>query len=307
MSDLAPLSAPTPQSLSTRAGPVAARGVDVVVRVLSALSPRTRRRISELVGGLAFGLGIRRRVTLDNLRQALPGLPEAERRRIARGAYVNMAHTVLDALTSSAVDPAQAGELLVDGAGAGAFHTAVAQGKGVLLATGHLGSWELFGALLQKRGIPMSGVVRPLKGAFNARIVENRVRAGSELIAPRGALAGTLRALRRGRVVFMVIDQSISAEHGVFVPFFGRPASTAPAVSLAAVRSGAPVFFGYGRRVDGRFVFEVEGPLTVSRTADLRADLTAHTALLTERLERAIRTEPSQWLWLHRRWKVKPP
>lgn len=293
--------------LRSRPGRLSAWGAAGAAALLRGLSAGGRQRAARLVGGLAYRLGIRRRVTLDNLRRALPERGAAEHAAIARAAYTTMAHAVLDALTSDGLTPERAGELLVDGPGAAAFRAALAEGRGVLLASGHLGSWELFGELLSLRGVPLSAVVRPLKGAFNARIVENRVRAGIELIPPRGALAGTLRALKRGRVVFVVIDQSISAEHGVFVPFFGRPASTAPAVSVAAVRSGAPVFFGWGRREGGRLVFEVDGPLPVARTGELRADLTAHTALLTARLEAAVRGHPEQWLWLHRRWKVRPP
>src|SRR5689334_17698517 len=107
-----------------------------------------------------------------------------------------------------------------------ALDAAVRAGKGVLVASAHFGSWELLAEVMSRRGYPLAAVVKPLQGALNARIVQHRLAAGVTLLSPRGALAGTLSALARGQVVAMLIDQVLPARHGVFVPFFGRPAST---------------------------------------------------------------------------------
>ena len=197
--------------------------------------------------------------------------------------------------------------MLVVGKGGQAFLDAARSGRGAILATSHFGSWELFGDLLLRNGVPLSAVVRPLSGALNGRIVEARLRAGMQLIHPRGAIQSIVEALGRGRVIAVLSDQVVAADRGVFVPFFGRLASTAPALSVAAQRSGAPVYVGWGRRIDHRLELEASEPLPVPQSGDPRADVAAHLAAVTARLEQVIRAHPEQWLWLHRRWKVAPP
>jgi KDO2-lipid IV(A) lauroyltransferase len=114
-------------------------------------------------------------------------------------------------------------------------------------------------------------------------------------------------ALRRNEVVAMLIDQAIGGKHALFVPFFGRAAATTPALSMAAVRTGAPTLVVVALREAGRLRFRVEGPFEIEDSGDRQRDLLAHTSAVTAALERLIRGHPEQWLWLHRRWKLLPP
>ena len=157
-----------------------------------------------------------------------------------------MARVVVDALRTLGAPRAQLlAEVQVDDFGP--VERALAAGRGLLVATAHLGSWELFGAAMAQR-VPLHAVVRPLRGGLNARLVEARERAGLRLIPARGALSGMVAALRRNEVVAMLVDQAIGGKHALFVPFFGRPAATTPALSMAAAphrgpdagRGGAP-------------------------------------------------------------------
>jgi Kdo2-lipid IVA lauroyltransferase/acyltransferase len=183
---------------------------------------------------------------------------------------------------------------------------AMAGGKGLLVATAHFGSWELLGEVMARRGFPINAVVRPLRGALNARLVASRTRNGLRLIPPRGALRQSLAALSRNEVVVMLVDQVLPAAQGVFVPFFGRLACTNPAFSWAALRSGAPALVVMGAREGDRLRMTVEGPFPLpAGPRDLA--ITTHTAQITAVLEGHIRRLPEQWLWLHRRWKVQPP
>jgi len=275
------------------------------VRLLQALPIRAVDAIARAVAALAYALGIRRRVTLDNLARAFPDRPEEERRAIARAAYANMARVVVDALRTLGAPPAQLlAEVQVDDFGP--VDRALAGGKGLLVATAHLGSWELFGAAMAQR-VPLHAVVRPLKGGLNARLVEARERAGLKLIAARGALSGMVAALRSNQVVAMLVDQAIGGKHTLFVPFFGRPAAMTPALSMAALRTGAPTLLVVALREGGRLRFRVEGPFEVPHTGDRQRDLWTHAARVTSALEEVIRQAPEQWLWLHRRWKLTPP
>lgn len=270
------------------------------------LLPRALRcALARAVGLAAYALGVRKRVTLENLRHAFPELSDRERRRIARGAYVNMAQAVLDALAASRLDRAELERALVVENWA-PLEEAIRGGKGLLVASAHFGSWEMFAELMARRGVKLNAVVRPLAGAWNARLVESRKKAGLGLILQRGALREMLRALRRGEVVAQLIDQALPAHQGVFVPFFGRPASTTPALSIAAMRTGAPVFVVLAAREHDRLRMFAEGPIPFPATGDRKRDLAEHVAQLTQVLERHIRQYPDQWLWLHRRWKVQP-
>jgi Kdo2-lipid IVA lauroyltransferase/acyltransferase len=183
----------------------------------------------------------------------------------------------------------------------------VDSGKGALLATAHFGNWETLGEMLIRRGVPLNALVRPLKGALNTRIAETRLRVGAGLIYPKGAIQESYAALQRGESVYMLLDQALPAKAAVFVPFFGRLASTTPALAVAAQRTGMPVYVVMGiRNAEGRVQMHVEGPIEPPARGT-PAPFVEHTARVTAALERTIRQHPEQWLWLHRRWKVAPP
>jgi KDO2-lipid IV(A) lauroyltransferase len=276
----------------------------LLVNLMSRLPLRSVGRLARMIGGLAYFLGIRRDVALDNLAHAFPEKSEEERRRIARGAYTNMARAFLEGLACSRMTSEQVAERVVL-EGGHRFDEAWAQGRGVLIATAHFGSWELMGEVMARRGLPVHCVVKPLKGALNAELVASRTKNGLRLIPGRGALRGTIAALRDNQWVTMLIDQVLPAAQGVFVPFFGRLACTNPSLSWAARRSGAPVLGVMGVHEGDRLRLYVEGPFPLPE-GDRDEAIAAHTATLTAVIERYIRRYPDQWLWLHRRWKVKP-
>lgn len=275
-----------------------------------ALPPGARDGFARGIAWLAYTLGIRRRVTLDNLARALPEKSQDERERIARGAYTTMSRVVIESLNPR--DHLEAGweaDEPIRGSGWPALEAAVREGRGALIATAHFGNWERTGKMLLRRGIPLNPLVRPLKGALNHRIVDNRLRAGAGLIYPKGAIQTICETLKLGESVLVLLDQAMPLKHGVFVPFMGRPASTTPALAIAAQKTGAPVFVAMAIREPGgrRMYLQVEGPLPPPAGAPDAETLVAHTALVTAELERIIREHPEQWLWLHRRWKVQPP
>ncbi|SEU37363.1 KDO2-lipid IV(A) lauroyltransferase [Myxococcus fulvus] len=274
------------------------------------LSPESRDALARFVGNLAYTLGIRRRVVMDNLARGLPEKSDAERRDIARGAYINMSRVVLESIPGGDRLPADWGEQGVVGQEAwDALRARVATGKGVLLVTAHFGNWELLGDMMIRWGVGIDALVRPLKGALNTRIAENRLGCGAGLIYPRGAIQEISEAVDRGESPYMLLDQALPAKAAVFVPFFGRLASTTPACAVAAQRTGAPVYVVMGVRggKGARFRLEVEGPIPQPAPGECADPVTEHTARITAALERCIRKYPDQWMWLHRRWKVQPP
>ena len=276
--------------------------VDTALHLLRALPRRAREHFAAFIGWLTWTLRIRRSVALENLAHAFPDKPLAEQQQIARAAFGSMSRAMLESVTSDLLTDAQLQRAVcvVDWKGLDAL---LAARKPVLIASAHLGSWELFAETMARRGHVFSAVVRPLSGAFNDWLVRSRRRAGVELILQRGALKNMLKALRRGRAVVQLIDQALPGPEALWVPFFGRPASTTPALSMAAMRSGAPVYVVVAVRKAGHLEMHVQGPIPVPEGPTRHAAIVAHTAELTRIIEGHVRAHPEQWLWLHRRWK----
>lgn len=280
--------------------------IDVGVGLVRLVPRRVGVAFASFIGWLTWALHIRRRVALENLEHAFPSRSVAQRTELARRAFRAMAVAMYESLTSDQLTQPQLDALVKTGDWKG-LDALLAARQPVLIASAHLGSWELFAETMARRGYVFSAVVRPLSGAFNEWLIESRRRAGVELIWQRGALRNMLKALKRGRAVVQLIDQALPGREAVWVPFFGRPASTTPAISMAALRSGAPVYVVVAVREPSGLVMHVEGPVPLPVLEGRRAVLEAHTAALTQIVERFVAAYPDQWLWLHRRWKGSPP
>jgi KDO2-lipid IV(A) lauroyltransferase len=178
------------------------------------------------------------------------------------------------------------------------------RGKGILVLTAHYGNWELLAASHALSPFALSVVVRPLDNPLMDRVVERfRLRTGVELITKRRALHEILDALRRQRMVGILLDQNASRAEGVFAPFFGIPASTSKALAVISLRTGAPVVPIFIRRVKGSHHRVEVGPM-IEPPAD--GDVADYTASFNSAIEAAIRRAPEQWFWMHNRWKTRP-
>ena len=177
------------------------------------------------------------------------------------------------------------------------------ENRPLVLATGHIGPWELFGQWLGTHSHPLSAVARELYlPALNDFLVGRRARANFTTILRGSPQSGRLllQAIKERRILAMLIDQDTNVE-AVFVPFFGRPASTPVGAAALALRKGLPVVAGTIHRTPGMRYRIVLRPV---HTTGL--DETALTARLTTELESSIRRHPTQWVWVHRRWRTVP-
>jgi KDO2-lipid IV(A) lauroyltransferase len=183
-----------------------------------------------------------------------------------------------------------------------------AHGRALVL-TAHLGNWEYLTAAARLAGYQLSVVVRPLDSpALNVLAGAMRRKTGADLIDKRGALRPVLEALRRGGLVGILLDQNAARREGVFVPFFGRIASTSRSLALLAVRTGAPIVPIFIRReAPGRHRVVVQSPLPRPSVNDPEQAVVELTARCNEAIEAAIRNTPEQWLWSHDRWRTRPP
>lgn len=184
------------------------------------------------------------------------------------------------------------------------YQEAKRRGKGILFATAHLGNWELSAyahALLTE---PMNVVVRPLDNPYLDRFVEERRSAsGNKIIGKKDLLRGVLKALAANEAVGILIDQNAGLDDGVFIDFFGRKASANAGFVKLAQKTGAAVIPGFAlwRNDLRRYV------LKFYPIVEMSGDITADTQRLQSILEGVIREYPDQWLWIHRRWKTRPP
>ncbi len=185
---------------------------------------------------------------------------------------------------------------------------ALLENKGALLLTGHYGNWELAGFLLAVIGFDVVAIMRPLDNVYlNRFLVRTRRRSGLELLYKKGASAEAESIVRRGAALGFIADQN-AGRKGLFVNFFGRAASTYKSIGLLAMSLEVPIIVGYARRIGDSFRYEV-GAQRVIHPHEWRVredPLRWITQEYTAALEAAIRVDPSQYLWIHRRWKSRP-
>jgi KDO2-lipid IV(A) lauroyltransferase len=188
--------------------------------------------------------------------------------------------------------------------GAEYFEQALRAGRGVLFATAHLGNWELSAFAHALLTGPMNVVVRPLDNPLIDRMVERRRGlSGNRLISKRDIARPILKALAANEAVGILIDQNASPDAGVFVDFFGMPACSGTGFAKLAARSGAAVIPGFALWSEGerRYVLRFYPPVPMT------GDAVRDTETLQKKLEEIVRAHPDQWLWIHRRWKTRPP
>jgi KDO2-lipid IV(A) lauroyltransferase len=183
-----------------------------------------------------------------------------------------------------------------------------ARGKGVVCIAAHLGNWELHAWSVARHGLPLAAVGKEnVDPRLNGLVDRFRSRGGLRNVwrGQPGAAVAMLRALRKGELLAMLIDQDTNVQN-VFVPFFGRPAATPRAAADLVVRTGATALVCLNYRGDDGVYRASTEEVEVPRTGDDERDVVELTARFTARIEAAIRAHPEQWVWMHQRWKTKP-
>ena len=244
-----------------------------------------------------------RRVGMQNLAMALPERTRDEHAQIIDGVFRSIARVLVSFAKFPRLTKANIHEWIrYDGYQH--FEEARQLGKGVLFATAHLGNWELSAFAHALLSEPMHVVVRPLDNRRIDAVVETRrALSGNRLIGKKDFARSILQALKDNEAVGILVDQNAGLEDGVFVDFFGVPACAGVGFAKFAAHSGAAVIPGFAlwSQKERKYILKFYPPLPV--TGDAALD----TQILHAHLERVIREYPDQWLWLHRRWKTRPP
>ena len=240
---------------------------------------------------------------MRNLSLALPDKTEAERTEIANGVFRSIARLLVSFAKFPRMNRENVSEW-IRYEGYEHFESALQCGRGVLFATAHLGNWELSAFAHALLSSPMHIVVRPLDNPKIDRVVERRrMLSGNRAIEKVNFLRAMLKALEANEAVGILIDQNSSLDQGVFVDFFGVPACAGTGFAKIAAHTGAAVIPGFAlwSEQEKRYVLRFYPPVPIAGNVE------EDTARLHKLLEEVIRQFPDQWLWIHRRWKTRPP
>ncbi len=279
------------------------KGIGILPRPLA-------RFVAYLMAGAVYYLHPRlRRVGLRNLEIAMPELPLKERRRIVRGVFRSLGRLLAEFCLFPRYSRENVSRVAVY-EGYENFDAANRRGKGVLFLTAHLGAWEVGSFVHSVHGHPLRIVMRPLDNPYiNGMVERYRTLHGSQTFSKDEFARGLLAAMKLGETVGLLMDQNMTPPQGVFVPFFGVQACTASGVARMALHTDAAVVpaFTIWDEVLGKYRVRFDPPLTLVRTDNMESDVVANTALFNTVLEQYVRKYPDQWLWVHRRWKTRPP
>jgi KDO2-lipid IV(A) lauroyltransferase len=284
--------------------------VRLIVGVAQALTIEQSYVLARLLARLFYRFDRRHRaVGLENLRHAFGDhYTEAEREAIVFKVYLHFAMMLMEILHIPRKLHPETWRHRITLVGHEEIVGRLLKGGPIIMLTGHFGNWEMAGYLFGVFGFPPNSVARTLDNPYLDRYLRTfRERTGQKLIPKSGGYDQMLEVLRTGRVLSFLADQD-AGQNGLYVDFFGRPASTHKAIALLALEHRAPVIVGYARRVGPSFHYEVGcsaliEPDEFTGTAD---DVRVLTQRFTTALESAIRRNPEQYLWLHRRWKHQP-
>lgn len=279
------------------------------IEALRALSWERACQVGQRIGALGYRpLGIRKHVVERQIAAAFPELSPREVVKLARESYEHLGRSSIETALLGSIGPAGLTALAETVEGWDLMEDAMARGKGAVLVTGHIGNWELAGAYVAARGVPLDAIARGMANPlFEAWLNRTREEMGMTVVHDSEAVRRTPRSLRAGRAVAFVADQGVRGLASTFVPFFGRPAKTPRGAAVFALRFDVPVLFVVAlRKPNGRYRIVVER-IEVTETGDKDRDVDAIVARFTQLLEKWVRVVPAQYFWQHRRWRRQPP
>jgi KDO2-lipid IV(A) lauroyltransferase len=267
-----------------------------------------------LAGKLVYHLlPIRRHIVLDNLRRVFGHvLPEPAIEQLAQAHYAHLARLCLEFLWFPWLSNERRAAL-VRVENVEALLAAHAQGKGVLVLTGHFGNWEVATAAGLRHYPQARDRFYFVRRQFKPRLVDAIVtrrfrRVGFGILPKRGGIDAILARLAAQDVVVFPFDQHAAHRDGVVVDFFGHPAATFRSLAMIALRTGAPVVpAATWRDADGSHVLRFEDPLPAIEAGSVDESIRRNTRAYNVALERLILRHPEQWWWVHRRWKDPSP
>jgi KDO2-lipid IV(A) lauroyltransferase len=281
-----------------------------VLTALGLMPPRIAIALGRAMGRIAYASARNLRRTGErNLELAFPEKSERERTEILRSCFRSLGRE-LGVFSQFSTATPQSLLSLTDCEGLEHLEAAKAQGRGVILFTGHLGAWELTSFALSVLGHPLSFLVRRIDNPKVERLVdESRTRFGNKTLDKLSAARSMVKILRAGETLGLLLDLNTLEDEAIFVDFFGIPASTNFMVAKLALRTQAqiiPIFAPWEEERE-KFVLRMQQPVFIEVGGNEEEDVLRLTAKLSLVVEEYVRRYPDQWLWIHKRWKTRPP
>jgi KDO2-lipid IV(A) lauroyltransferase len=281
-----------------------------ILGVLGVMPARGAMATGRLLGCVAHAVMPELRRTGErNLRLAFPEKSDWERRDILRRCFKNLGRQ-LGLFSQFSTADRESLLSLTEWEGLENLDAARKEAKGVILFTGHVGAWELSSFGLSLRDYPLSFLVRRIDNPKVEQLVErSRTRFGNRSVDKRSAARSMLKILQTAGMLGLLVDLNTLDDEGIFVDFFGVPASTTFMLAKLALRTEAtviPIFVPWDEK-RGKFFVNILPAVSVEHTRDEQEDVRRLTAKLAQIVEGYIRRYPEQWLWIHKRWKTRPP
>jgi len=250
-----------------------------------------------------------RQVGMRNLERAFPEKSRRQHARILRGEFTSLGRQLAEVCLFPKYTVVNARNVIIYD-GFENYQRAAAPGKGVLFLTAHFGGWELSAFFHSLNGHWMHIVTRPMDNVYLERLIRHyRSMHDNQPVSKDDFVRGLLSAMKKGEAVGILMDTNMTPPQGVFVDFFGIPACTASGLARLALRTDAAVVPGFTIWDSAlqKYRLRFDPAVKLVRTGNDEADAIANTALFTNIIESYVRRYPEQWLWVHRRWKTRPP
>lgn len=231
-------------------------------------------------------------------------MSEEEKKRILKECYRNLA---LNAANLIKNQRSTKDELLkkVTFENEEVMKEAISSGRPIILQAAHYGNWELLGLALSAKYGPASVVGRPLDSkAMDELLMANRELFDVKIINKKGAMKPMLKAIKEGRMLGLLVDQSPGEKQGILVDFFGKKVRHTHGASLIARKTGAIIIPVFIHTFDHKhFTIRFYSPIEVAHTKDVEKDILDATQAQASVTEKAVRAKPDEWFWFHKRWK----
>lgn len=277
---------------------------------IGALPLETSMRFGKSLGNfIASKLPKLHRVAERNLEVALPELSKAEKKRIIHGTFQSLGRHLGFISHFKKFQHEDVHQLMEVIGKEENFDPAFEKGKGVIFFTGHFGSWEVFFLLSPAFGHQINIPVRRLDNPLLESMIENlRTKFGSKTLDKRTAARQMFRLLRKGEVLGIMADLNVHEHEGIFVDFFGVPASTTTSIAKLALATGAAIVpaFAVWDETKEKYVIHLEPPVAYETGDNSDENVRELTQNITNILENFVRKYPEQWLWIHKRWNTRP-
>jgi Kdo2-lipid IVA lauroyltransferase/acyltransferase len=280
------------------------------IKILGILPRPLARAAGMALAWAVYLLHVRlRKVGMRNLAMVFPEKSASERARILRGEFASLGRQLAEVCHFPKYTRDNVEQVVVYD-GLENYEQARARGRGVLFLTAHFGGWELSAFTHSLHGHWMHVVVRAMDNVYLDRMIRQyRTMHGNQIVEKDDFVRGLLAAMKSGEVVGILMDTNMTPPQGIFVDFFGIPACTASGLARIALRTDAavvPTFTIWDADLK-KYRLRFDPAVELVRSGDLEAEIQANTQKFTTIIEDYVRRYPEQWLWVHRRWKTRPP